>query len=73
MCDLNYFAANAPECPSWFERKSWTAKCVIYDDYYGNGKIELVDHIESRLEHLVRWQFTYAQAMVDYSKKADDV
>lgn len=56
------FLLHAPPIPVWFHRKEWKED-VIKKDPFGRCHIAKETKLEDHLDHLVRWRFTYAEAM----------
>jgi hypothetical protein len=63
---LATFAANAPEVPEWFKPFCEIKREPILDpNRAGWMKMADVEHREDPLDHLTRWRWSYAQAMVN--------
>lgn len=62
----DWFATHAPEIPDWFDRKKWTQKEWVPAPEVSPGyvKSEWVTHKEPTIEHLTRWKYHYADAML---------
>jgi hypothetical protein len=64
----DYFAAHAPQMPSWFEmrRQTWYTREVVPASQLGPGyvKHENVEHLETDEELWFRWRLYYADAML---------
>ena len=63
----DYFAGQAPEVPEWFPPNEWTTEEAVNRptrESPGWMTMEIVEHVEPHIEHLVRWKFAYADAML---------
>lgn len=63
----DWFASHAPELPNWFYRKEWTEYHVaVKAPELGPTHMKWADinHIESNIDHLTRWKYYYADAML---------
>lgn len=63
---FGFFAAHAPEIPSWFKRKEWDERVTVPAPDISPNHVRWGSehHIEEPLAHLVRWRMSYAAAMV---------
>ena len=63
----DYFAGQAPEVPEWFPPNEWTTEEAVNRptrESPGWMTMEIVEHVEPLIEHLARWKFAYADAML---------
>lgn len=62
----DYFAAHAPEIPQWFERK--ITRSVVVKESMKDGhpwfSPETVVTGEADMDWLIRWRYTFADAMI---------
>lgn len=62
----DYFAARAPAMPSWFPANRTKVKEVVPWTEKGPGWVreQMVTHHEPTIDHLARWRYAYADAML---------